>query len=60
MIMSNNDDLIDNVYFLPPIGKSDHSTVKELVNYLSNNSTDKLYLDYNNADFDSMRKVFND
>ena len=45
---------------MPPLGKSDHSTVEVLVNYSSNNITDKFYLDYNNADFDSMRKIFND
>ena len=45
---------------LPPLGKSDHSTIEVLVNYSSNNSTDKFYLDYKNADFDSMRKIFND
>ena len=44
---------------LPPLGKSDHSTIEVLVNYSSNNSTDKFYLDYKNADFDSMRKIFN-
>ena len=60
LVLSNNDDLIDNVSLLPPLGKSDHSTIEVLVNYLSNNSTDKLYLDYNNDDFDSMRKIFND
>ena len=48
VVMSNNDDLID-VFFLPPFGKSDHPTVKVLVKYSSNNSTDKFYLDYNNT-----------
>ena len=56
LVMSNT----NNVSLLPPLGKSDHSTVEVLVNYSSNNSTDKVYLDYNNTDFDSMRKVFND
>ena len=60
LVLSNNDDLIDSVSLLPPLGKSDHSTIEALVNYSSNNSTDKFYLDYNNADFDSMRKIFND
>ena len=60
MVLSNNDDLIDNVSLLPPLGKSHHSTIEVLVNYSSNNSTDKFYLDYNNADFDSIQKVFND
>ena len=59
-VMSNTDDLIDNVSLLPPLSKSDHSTVEVLVNYSSNNSTDKFYLDYNNVDFDSMQKIFND
>ena len=58
--MSNNDDLIDNVSLLSPLGKSDHSTVELSVNYSSNNGTDKFCLDYNNADFDSMRKVLSD
>ena len=31
-----------------------------LVNFSSNNSTNIFYLDYSNADFDSMHKVFND
>ena len=44
---------------MPPLGKSDHYTIEVLVNYSSNNSTDKFYLDYKNADFDSMRKIFN-
>ena len=48
VVMSNNDDLID-VFLLPPFGKSDHPTVKVLVKYSSNNSTDKFYLDYNNT-----------
>ena len=48
VVMSKNDDLIDNVFLLPPLGKSDHPTVKVLVKYSSNNSTDKFYLDYNN------------
>ena len=60
LVLSNNDVLIDNVSLLPPLGKSDHSTIEVLVNYSSNNSTDKFYLDYKNADFDSMRKIFND
>ena len=45
---------------MPPLGKSDHSTIEVLVNYSWNNSTDKFYLDYKNADFDNMRKIFND
>ena len=60
LVLSNNDDLIDNVSLLPPLGKSDHSTIEVLVNYSWNNSTDKFYLDYKNADFDNMRKIFND
>ena len=60
LVLSNNDDLIDNVSLLSPLGKSDHSTVKVLINYSSNNSSDKFYLDYKNADFDNMRKIFND
>ena len=59
LVLSNNDDLIDNVSLLPHLGKSDHSTIEVLVNYSSNNSTDKFYLDYNNANFDSMRNIFN-
>ena len=46
LVLSNNDDLIDNVSLLPPLGKSDHSTIEVLLNYSSNNSTDKFYLDY--------------
>ena len=60
LVLSNNDDLFDNVSLLSPFGKSDHSTLEVLVNYSSNNSTDKFYLDYKNTDFDSMRKIFND
>ena len=60
LVLSNNDDLFDNVSFLSPFGKRDHSTLEVLVNYSSNNSTDKFYLDYKNTDFDSMRKIFND
>ena len=60
LVLSNNDVLIDNVSLLSLLGKSDHSTIEVLVNYSSNNSTDKFYLDYKNADFDSMRKIFND
>ena len=62
--MSNNGDLIDNVSLLPPLGKNHHSAVlvnyiSKLVNYSSNKSTDKFYLDNNNVDFDSMQKIFN-
>ena len=60
LVLSNNDVLIDNVSLLPPLSKSDYSTIEVLVNYSSNNSTDKFYLDYKNADFDSMRKIFSD
>ena len=60
MVLSNNDGLIDNVSLLQPLGKSDHSTIEVLVNYSSNNSTDNFYLNYTNADFDSMRKIFSD
>ena len=59
LVLSNNDDLIDNVSLLPPLGKSDHFTIEVSVNY-SNNGTDKFYLDYNNTDFGSMKKIFND
>ena len=31
-----------------------------LVKFSWNNSTNKFYLDYNNADFDRMRKILND
>ena len=57
--MTNNDDLI-HASLLSTLGKSDHSTIDVSVKYSSNNSTDKFNLDYNNADFDSMQKVFND
>ena len=33
LVLSNNDDLIDNVSLLPPLGKSDHSTIEVLVNH---------------------------
>ena len=59
LVLSNNDDLTDNVSLLPHLGKSDHSTIEILVNYSSNNTTDKFYLDYNNANFDSMINIFN-
>ena len=45
---------------MPSLGKSDHCSIEVLVWYSSNNSTDKFYLGYINADFDSMRKVFSD
>ena len=60
LVLSNNDGLIDNVSLLPPLGKSDYSTIEVLVNYSSNNSTDNFYLNYKNADFDSMGKIFSD
>ena len=36
VLSNNNNNLIDNVSLLPPLGKSDHSTIEVLANYSSN------------------------
>ena len=57
MIFSNNEDIIDSVSILAPLGKSDHSIIESTLICTVTKQTN-YYLDYKNADFKSMSSMF--
>ena len=60
LVLTNNNDFIDNVSLKVPLVKSDHSIIEGVLqNHPSQPSYTEMW-DYRNADFEKMKALFNE